>query len=257
MLIQFLQQTQRGNTETARHSRRPTPTRATAKNKMDKVSPALQYGLDPMENCSWESSSPHACQSSSDSTLTAPADLGSSQTNPRDSVTYSVMNLEGNPQSRSQESTPSPSNLQIVQESGGALCKEELQASSEYDCGLTASDNASMGAGSSPQEVRSKTAHRGYRTTHASGSGYEEEEYQHIVDMTVPPTPEVSTAAGDHLASIPAPSQCIQFGTILPAGNKDPRIRIVLEGAELWDQFFRAGTEMIITKSGRYVWARR
>lgn len=223
---------------------------------MDKVSPALQYGLDPMENCSWESSSPHACQSSNDSTLTASVDLVSSQTNPRDTVTYSVMNLEGNPQSRSQESTPSPSNLQIVQEPGGALCKDELQGSSEYACGLTVSDNASIDAGSSPQEVRSKRAQHGYRTIHASGGGFEEEEYQHIVDMTVPPTPsstDVSVSSGDHRSSIPAVPQCMQFGTVLPAGKKDPRIVIVLEGAELWDQFFRAGTEMIITKSGRYV----
>ena len=39
----------------------------------------------------------------------------------------------------------------------------------------------------------------------------------------------------------------------LTSVKSDPNIQINLENAELWDQFHRIGTEMIITKLGRYV----
>ena len=34
--------------------------------------------------------------------------------------------------------------------------------------------------------------------------------------------------------------------------HDDPKVD--LEGKDLWDQFHKCGTEMVITKSGRYVW---
>lgn len=213
---------------------------------MDQVSPALQYGVDQVETCSWESSSPHAYQSSNDSTLTGPLELS---TNRQETVAYSVITSKGNPPSRSRDSTPSPANLQIMQESG-VVCKEEEQqqhSSSEYSCSMTLSDDASILDAADPnlQEVPSKKRYRG---TRASASAFEDEDYQHIVDMTVPP----STSAEDSTGGRGIP-QCMQFGTFLQPGKKDSCIMIALEGAELWDQFFQAGTEMIITKSGRYV----
>lgn len=39
----------------------------------------------------------------------------------------------------------------------------------------------------------------------------------------------------------------------LTSVKSDPNIQINLENAELWDQFHRIGTEMIITKLGRCV----
>lgn len=34
--------------------------------------------------------------------------------------------------------------------------------------------------------------------------------------------------------------------------KSDPNVKISLENAELWEQFHQIGTEMIITKLGRY-----
>lgn len=41
------------------------------------------------------------------------------------------------------------------------------------------------------------------------------------------------------------------FGSFVDPGKADPNIAISLESADLWHQFYQAGTEMIITKSGR------
>ena len=52
----------------------------------------------------------------------------------------------------------------------------------------------------------------------------------------------------EHARSNPAVSMpCVE------PGKKDPRIHVSLEGGELWRQFLQVGTEMIITRSGRYV----
>lgn len=209
---------------------------------MDQVSPALQYGLDKVETRSWESSSPHACQSSNESVLASSLDY-SSASQQTEGVAYSVVTLEDNPRSRDSSVEPqSPANLQIMQES---VCKEESEqhSSNEYSCGMAMSDDAALieVADPSSPEVRSK---RGY---HASVGVYEEEPYQRrIVDMTALPAAE---GQGGGLHTIP---QCVQFGTYLQPGKQDKNIVISLEGAELWHQFYQAGTEMIITKSGRY-----
>lgn len=61
------------------------------------------------------------------------------------------------------------------------------------------------------------------------------------------PTPSVS----DVIASIGAP----QFVNWPPAGNstKLSQVQVYLEQRELWTSFSELGTEMIITKSGRWV----
>ena len=41
------------------------------------------------------------------------------------------------------------------------------------------------------------------------------------------------------------------FGSFVNPGKGDPNIVVSLESADLWHQFYQAGTEMIITKSGR------
>lgn len=210
---------------------------------MDQVSPALQYGLDKVETCSWESSSPHACQSSNEGTLAT--ELGPSTSG--ETVAYSMMTYEGNPRSRSRDSTAepsSPANLQILQEPD---CKDEEQNSSEYSCGLPVDNDTAMleVADLSPSEVQSKKDHRGYRSTRASASTFEEEEYQH---MTAPLSSSTSAESSRPLSA----PQCLQLGTYLQPGKQDKNIIVSLEGAELWHQFYQAGTEMIITKSGRY-----
>lgn len=48
--------------------------------------------------------------------------------------------------------------------------------------------------------------------------------------------------------AIPSP---MLFGSFVAPGKADPNIVVQLEGADLWHQFYQAGTEMIITKSGR------
>lgn len=204
---------------------------------MDQVSPALQYGLEKVETRSWESSSPHACQSSTESTGLATSLEYQQQT---ESAAYSVVTLEDNPHSRDSSVEPdSPANLQI--------CKEEEQLSSnEYNCSMALSDDAALieVADPSSPEVRSK---RGYNDSRASAGVYEEGHYPpRIVEVTAVPS---SSAAEGQLHGIP---QSMQFGTYLPPGKQDKNIVVSLEGAELWHQFYQAGTEMIITKSGRY-----
>ena len=67
-----------------------------------------------------------------------------------------------------------------------------------------------------------------------------------------------STAAAGSKALVPDCNdlctipQCMRFGTYLLPEKQDKNIIISLEGAELWHQFYQVGTEMIITKSGRY-----
>lgn len=39
----------------------------------------------------------------------------------------------------------------------------------------------------------------------------------------------------------------------LASVKSDPNIQITLENADLWEEFNRIGTEMIITKLGRFV----
>lgn len=46
-----------------------------------------------------------------------------------------------------------------------------------------------------------------------------------------------------HCGGFPAPG--------LPGGKPDPRIKVRLENENLWNQFNKFGTEMIITKLGR------
>lgn len=41
------------------------------------------------------------------------------------------------------------------------------------------------------------------------------------------------------------------FGSFVASRKADPNIVVQLEAADLWHQFYQAGTEMIITKSGR------
>lgn len=41
------------------------------------------------------------------------------------------------------------------------------------------------------------------------------------------------------------------FGSFVAPGKANPNIIVSLEAADLWHQFYQAGTEMIITKSGR------
>lgn len=242
-----MQQTERGSTHSRSVRVRPTFSSLAflkAFRKMDQVSPALQYGSEKVETCSWESSSPHACQSSNDSTLATSLNYSSNQQT--ESVAYSVVTVAGNPRSRDSSVEPhSPGNLQIMQE---PVCKEEEQLSSnEYHCGeMALSDDAALieVADPSSPEVRSKS---GYHSSRASAGVYEGEEepyQQQVVDMTAPP----ASVAGSSLRSIP---QCVRFGTFLPPGKQDKKIVISLEGAELWHQFYQAGTEMIITKSGR------
>ena len=35
--------------------------------------------------------------------------------------------------------------------------------------------------------------------------------------------------------------------------DRHSNIEVTLDGKELWDEFYRRGTEMIVTRSGRYI----
>lgn len=61
---------------------------------------------------------------------------------------------------------------------------------------------------------------------------------------------EVKTSDPIQPAADTTPSPML-FGSFVSPGKLDPNVVVSLEGAELWHQFYQAGTEMIITKSGR------
>ena len=60
---------------------------------------------------------------------------------------------------------------------------------------------------------------------------------------------EVNADSLPPAAELPAPPML--FGSFINPGKGDPNIVVSLESADLWHQFYQAGTEMIITKSGR------
>ncbi len=62
---------------------------------------------------------------------------------------------------------------------------------------------------------------------------------------------EVKTSESIQPAVDTNPSPML-FGSFVSPGKLDPNVVVSLEGADLWHQFYQSGTEMIITKSGRY-----
>ena len=68
---------------------------------------------------------------------------------------------------------------------------------------------------------------------------------ENFVDKVKAVEPVQTPAAAE---ATPSP---ILFGSFAAPGKADPSIVVQLEAADLWHQFYQAGTEMIITKSGR------
>lgn len=228
---------------------------------MDQISPALQFGLDKVETCSWESSSPHSLDESVHNTSSCPQEQGSSPCNLAEPEMYSVMTVESHHPNESRETSPeplSPSNLQILHDPDCIACKEELEeTSSDYSCGMPMGNAGLLeGAESNGEEVRAK---KEYHDLHASSSldpigafgEYPSHDHPNQVITLAPPPPPPSAAeplTPDDICAIPP---CLRYGTYLPPERQDKTIIVALEGAELWHQFYLAGTEMIITKSGR------
>lgn len=184
--------------------------------------------------------------------------------------------MDGNP-NRSRDSTSeplTPTNLQGLDDPDSVLCKE---IKTEY-----AACDMAIG-GEIPLEESCIEESAGY-VENSEEQGYNCEQnlsvgsidnlvgyHNQMVDMgTAPPVhlmhsshavlassaPSTSSAA-EHQKSkcidisggaLPA---CLSFGTHLSPEKQDRNVIISLEGADLWHQFFQAGTEMIITKSGR------
>ncbi len=229
---------------------------------MDQVFPELQFGADKVETCSWESNSPHAAKSPSDVIYTAPCSQhrSSPTNNPTEPEVYTV---EG-PRSRDCSAEPlSPANLQIMQEQESAVCKEEVQGS-DYSCGMH--DAVLLDAGADPSEVRVKPKKEYNLEPHASTSldtamtTYGEySQDQTIVNIPPPPPPTLPPSSAAATPMMPESGEigtippCLSFGTYIPPEKVDKNIMFSLEGAELWHQFYQVGTEMIITKSGRYI----
>lgn len=225
---------------------------------MDQVSPALQYGMDKVETCSWESSSPHSLSGSLHNTSSCPLpEQGSSPSSLAEPEVYSVrMAVESNP-NESRDSTEEPLTPAHLQEQA---CKEE--EARDYSCGV-AQNNAAMleCAESNGEEVKSKN----YRDPNAPSylSAYGGYDYSscagQMVALAPPPLPQASTSAAEPQEPEAEPTEstaippCLQFGTYLSPEKQNKKIVVSLEGAELWHQFYQAGTEMIITKSGRLV----
>lgn len=214
---------------------------------MDQVSPALQYSIDKVETCSWDSSSPHSSLHNTSCPLREQASSPASMAEPE---MYTVRMASGSRDSTEEPLTPA--SLQVVQEQRSLVCKEE---SRDYNCAM-AQNSAAMVDCAEPNGEEVKSKNYG-----APSSAYPFEGYDYtnqMVNLAPPPLPQASTSsaepggAGDtentDSAAIPL---CLQFGTIIPPEEQNQKIIISLEGADLWEQFYRVGTEMIITKSGR------
>lgn len=224
---------------------------------MDQVFPELQFGVDKVETCSWESNSPHASKSPVDAIYSSAPRAPQHRSSP--AAKPEAYTVEGRGSRECSAEPISPANLQIMQEQDTVVCKEEDQGS-DYSCELL--DTASA----DPTEVRAKPKQEyieAHPSTSLAMSGYGSYA-QDPAMVTVPPPPPPPPSAplppssgapgnpmmsesGD-LCTIPP---CMRFGTYLPPEKQDKNIMISLEGAELWHQFYQAGTEMIITKSGR------
>lgn len=227
---------------------------------MDKVSPALQFGgLDQVETCSWESSSPHTCQSPGElsvhAVVSCPQTPSSSDIDPPE--IYSVMTMEGYP-SRSRESTAeplSPGSLQTLQKQDSVLCKSEEQSDDEYSCTMPLVENAALLAGE--PEVKEKAYMHGSSTTMEDINAFGDYTKDRQVELPTPHRHHHQQRPPSSPDESPAPPTCaapqsMRFGTYLLQEKQDKNIMISLEGADLWHQFYQVGTEMIITKSGRY-----
>ena len=227
---------------------------------MDQVSPALQYSTEKVETCSWESSSPQSLKDSALNTSTT-CPLQESASSPADPEVYSVhMAVESNP-SESRDSTAepaTPANMQGVQEQCPVLCKEEGYSTQDYSCAVL--EHAETG-------VKTKEyCHPGTSSSSSSLAAYEGFQNRDfsspIVNLAPPPLTSASAAESQQQqqqqqqqGSEPADPlpPTLSFGTYVPPEKQNKKIVVTLEGAELWHQFYQAGTEMIITKSGRQV----
>ncbi len=232
---------------------------------MDQVSPALQFGIDKVESCSWESSSPKTCQSPSEDMHTAACAL-----NPGASPTaghlskpeiYSVMmTMEQGNRNGSRDSTAEPLTPANLKVQDSVICKDE----GEYSCSANLDaniedDNNTGGAGAG---IKVKKECYGLQNTSLDSiDTFGEYRHNQMAAELPPPPPQPQSQATattteqqaapakcNEICSIP---QCLQFGTYIAPEVQDKRIMISLEGAELWHQFYQVGTEMIITKSGR------
>ena len=221
--------------------------------RMDQVSPALQFGGDKVETRSWESSSPQECHSPRRSVHTpAPCGLERDDSPPNlaKPEIYSVLTMENNPdESRDSTVEPlTPANLHILQEQESVVCKEEKHLDSDYGCSVPLiidddSDTIDQTDIEGKEDCYTIPAHS---VDPIDNFG----DYQdQMVDVPPSAAAEVQAPKRSDVCTIP---QCLQFGTYLPREQQDKNVMISLEGAELWHQFYQAGTEMIITKSGRY-----
>ena len=221
---------------------------------MDKVSPAVQLGgMDKIEAGSWEISSPRSssCQSPACESIPTASDFAELD-NPE---IYSVETMSGNPNgSRDSTAEPlTPPPLEVLQVSDSQMPKEEEEP--EYS--TTSEDQSlSVGAMESYGSYNSPMVEMANIPSQPVQQSVVQEPHSTLVSSTS--SPSSSSTAVEQPGSknmdicggaLPA---CISFGTHLPPEKQDRSIVIALEGAELWHQFFQAGTEMIITKSGRY-----
>ena len=243
---------------------------------MDQVSPALQFGgVDQVETSSWESSSPQSsvCPPSSCESIHTSHDFTKQQPE-----VYSVETMDGNPD-RSRDSTTEPLTPLDLEVLHDAVVDRKKMLNNEYEtCGLPIGEEegGNIVVKDPPDIVKNGEGECydcGQNPSVDSINSFRNYPNQ-MVDMTKI-LPQLSFAQPSHSAtSATSPSSssateqpmskcieiyggggvpaCISFGTHLAPEKQDHNVIISVEGAELWHQFFQAGTEMIITKSGRY-----
>ncbi len=226
--------------------------------QMDEVSPAIPLrGMDKIEAGSWENASSPSSECLSPTCDSMPS--SSDFTKLDHHGIYSVETMDGGNPDGSRASTVeplSPPPLEVLQVSEGGMPEGEGEdtefASTSDDQGLSGMEDYSAYqsplmpiANTMPQQPQQQVAQEPHSTLVSSTS-------------SPPSSAAVAATGGDRAAvknadicggALPA---CISFGTHLPPEKQDQNVMVALEGSDLWHQFFQAGTEMIITKSGRY-----
>jgi len=224
---------------------------------MDKVSPAIALGA-------MEKVSPSCGSRPKASELDQPE-------------VYTMATMERNPDtSRASTEEPiTPPGLEVIQVTEADIPEGVEDSSGQVGYGtpseeqsLSVSAMDSYGGYSSPiMEVSvSSQQQQSDQGQQQQQPMVQEAHSTHVTSTSSPPTSAaIQQASGERPSAAAAATSknsnmdicggalpaCISFGTHLPLEKQDQNIVIALEGAELWHQFYQAGTEMIITKSGR------
>lgn len=184
---------------------------------MDQISPVGNLLIQSVESCSWDNSSPRQSPGAVDTTI-------ASYSEDENHHLVQVVNVETAPS-----------------ESGGSLCDALTPG------GAVEADQ--------PEDILIPEYGGHQYTNEDSKSTYRNQSPIVNAEESQPTSVNVSQLQRNE---VQPDAEQVDINSMastpyVEPGKKDPRVHVSLEGGELWRQFLQVGTEMIITRSGRYV----